>query len=53
MVDPTVPVPDRDSAPYWSALAQGRLEVQQCLDCGRWTWPPRPVCSKCQSDDLA
>jgi uncharacterized OB-fold protein len=52
MVDFSVPVPDRDSAPYWAALAQGRLEVQQCRDCGRWSWPARPVCSKCQSEDL-
>jgi uncharacterized protein len=47
-----VPVPDRDSAPYWAALAQGRLELQHCRDCGHWTWPARPICSGCQGDDL-
>jgi uncharacterized OB-fold protein len=47
------PVPDRDSKPYWAALAQGRLEIQQCNDCGHWSWPPRPICSKCHSDNLA
>jgi uncharacterized OB-fold protein len=46
------PVPDRDSKPYWQALAEGRLEIQQCRDCGHWSWPPRPICSKCQSDNL-
>jgi uncharacterized OB-fold protein len=46
------PSPDRDSAPYWAALADGRFEVQQCLDCSRWSWPPRPICSKCHSENL-
>ena len=23
MADPTIPIPDRDSAPYWAALADG------------------------------
>ena len=32
--DPTIPIPDRDSAPYWAALAEGRLEIQHCADCG-------------------
>lgn len=49
----TLPTPDRDSAPYWAALAQGRLVLQRCRSCGRWTWPPRPICSGCHGDDLA
>jgi uncharacterized OB-fold protein len=51
-LDPTIPVPDRDSAPYWAALAEGRLEIQQCNDCGHWTWPPRPICSNCHGFDI-
>ena len=31
-----VPEPDRDSAPYWAALAQRRVELQRCADCGHW-----------------
>jgi uncharacterized OB-fold protein len=50
--DPALPSPDRDSAPYWRALAEGRFEVQQCLDCGHWTWPPRPICSNCHNFNL-
>jgi uncharacterized OB-fold protein len=46
------PIPDRDSAPYWEALRAGRFEIQQCLDCGGWSWPPRPICSHCQGDVL-
>jgi uncharacterized OB-fold protein len=53
MPDFSTPVPDRDSQPYWSALADGRFEVQQCQDCSRFSWPPRPVCSNCQSENLA
>jgi uncharacterized protein len=47
------PVPDRDSGPYWAALAGGRLELQHCRDCGHWTWPPRPICSGCHGEDMA
>jgi uncharacterized OB-fold protein len=49
----TVPTPDRDSAPYWAALAEGRFLLQHCADCGRWTWPARPICSGCHGDNLA
>lgn len=48
-----VPVPDRDSAHYWAALAKGALELQRCRTCGHWTWPPRPICSGCQGESLA
>lgn len=46
------PVPDQDSAPYWAALAEGRLELLHCRDCGHWTWPARPICSCCQGENL-
>ena len=29
----TLPTPDRDSAPYWAALADGVFLLQHCLDC--------------------
>ena len=48
----TVPVPDRDSAPYWSALADGQFLLQHCNGCGHWTWPARPICSGCHGDKL-
>lgn len=48
----TLPTPDRDSAPYWQALAQGRFLMQRCRSCGRWTWPARPICSGCHRFDL-
>ena len=46
------PEPDRDSERYWAALADGRVEVQRCADCGHWTWPPRPICSGCHGEHL-
>jgi hypothetical protein len=48
----TLPAPDRDTAPYWAALAEGRFVLQRCRGCGRWTWPARPICSGCHGDDL-
>jgi hypothetical protein len=47
-----MPMADRDSVPYWAALAKGTLSLQHCLDCGRWTWPPRPICSGCQGENF-
>jgi uncharacterized OB-fold protein len=48
-----IPMPDRDSGPYWAALAEGHLDLQHCRDCGHWTWPARPLCSGCQGENLA
>jgi len=48
-----VGVPDRESAPYWAALANGRFELQHCRDCGGWTWPARAICSRCHGENLA
>ena len=47
-----LPTPDRDTAPYWQALADGRFVMQQCRTCGCWTWPARPICSRCHRFDL-
>ncbi len=44
-----LPRPDRDSAPYWAALAEGRLELQRCSDCRAWRWPARAICHRCHS----
>jgi uncharacterized OB-fold protein len=44
-----VPYPDRDSAPWWAALARHEMVHQRCDDCGTWRWPPRAMCSECGS----
>lgn len=53
--DPRLPQPpiepqtDRDSAPYWQALSEGRFELQRCTECAALRWPPRAVCNRCRS----
>jgi uncharacterized OB-fold protein len=42
-----LPTPDRDSAPWWDAIAEHRLILQQCDSCGAWRWPPRILCNRC------
>jgi uncharacterized OB-fold protein len=40
------------SQPYWDALADGRLVLQRCLDCGRHQHFPRHLCRWCGSLEL-
>jgi uncharacterized OB-fold protein len=47
-----LPEPDRDSRPYFLALARGEFIMQECADCNGWTWPARPICSRCRSFNL-
>lgn len=44
-----LPVPDPDSRPYWDALREHRLIIQQCADCGLQRFPPLGVCHRCHS----
>jgi len=44
-----VPVPDRDTQPFWDGCARGELLIQRCGVCGKFLWQPRPVCSSCQT----
>ncbi|WP_168214225.1 Zn-ribbon domain-containing OB-fold protein [Prauserella flavalba] len=44
---PIAPAPDEDSAPYWAALRQHRLRVQECRGCARRRFPPTPACPYC------
>jgi uncharacterized OB-fold protein len=48
---PTKPTPEPtvDSRPYWEGLANGRLLLQRCADCGRVRHYPRPLCDSCHS----
>lgn len=39
------------SAPYWSALEEGRLVYQHCSACGRSWLPARANCPGCLGDD--
>ena len=44
-----LPAIDEDSAPFWEGALVGELRVQECADCGRLRFPPRPMCPYCQA----
>ena len=48
---PPNPVADADTQPFWDAVAEQRLVVQRCADCGGWIWQPRPLCPRCHAPD--
>ena len=45
------PLPDVDaeSEGFWAGTAAGELRMQVCESCGRFRFPPRPMCPWCQS----
>lgn len=47
-----IPLPDRDSAPYWEAARRHKLIVRKCRHCGRLWFPPKPRCSACLSAEI-
>lgn len=46
----TSPQPDRESAPFWAALQQHKVVVQECSQCGRRRFPRTPSCPYCAAD---
>ena len=38
-----------DNAWWWEGVAEDKLLIQKCSDCGTLRHPPRPMCSQCQS----
>ena len=46
-----LPLADRDSTPWWTALAEHELRLQRCHDCGTLRWPARALCNRCGSLD--
>jgi uncharacterized protein len=47
-----VPLPDRDSSPYWDAARRHRLMLPKCRACGRLWFPPKPRCPICLSEQM-
>ena len=47
-----LPRPTPISAPFWEAVKQHRLVVQQCRNCSNLQHYPRPFCVRCAADDL-
>jgi hypothetical protein len=46
------PVPDVETAPFWDAVAAGRLDIQRCRSCRRQVFYPRSLCRHCGGLDL-
>jgi uncharacterized OB-fold protein len=44
---------DRDSLPWWEALARHEFMLQRCSSCRAWRWPARAICNRCASFDWA
>ena len=42
-----VPVPDDISAPFFDGAREGRLMLQHCAVCDRWSFPVRERCPHC------
>jgi len=37
---------------FWNGLADGRWQTSRCGDCSKQTFPPKPVCPHCWSDNV-
>lgn len=44
-----VPFPDDQSEPFWEGCARHELLIQRCGSCGRFRFPPQPMCPECRS----
>ncbi|MEU6565204.1 Zn-ribbon domain-containing OB-fold protein [Nocardia nova] len=47
-----IPVPDPLSQPFWNGAAQGRLVIQNCAGCRRYSHPPVSLCPGCGSEEF-
>lgn len=43
------PIVTPDSKSFWDAADRGEFVGQKCGDCGRFRFPPRPMCPHCHS----
>ena len=53
LLAPLAPKMTPTSAPFWAALGEGRVVLQQCDGCGAWVFYPRPRCPLCLSAALS
>jgi uncharacterized OB-fold protein len=44
---------DAENRFFWTSGADGRLRLLRCQDCATFIHPPRPVCRKCLSENVA
>jgi uncharacterized OB-fold protein len=43
------PIITPDAQFFWEAADRGELVGQKCGQCGKYTFPPRPMCPQCHS----
>lgn len=46
-----LPLPDHDTQPFWDGCREGRFLIPRCRACGRFRWPPGPMCPFCQATE--
>ena len=46
-----IPVPNELSQPFWDAVNERRLMLQNCTACDKLQYPPQPACQVCGSAD--
>ena len=44
---------DNENRFFWTSGADGKLRLMRCQDCSTFIHPPRPVCRKCLSENVA
>ena len=47
-----MPLATKISAPFWQALKQDKLKIQQCNSCEGWVFYPRNHCTHCFAHNL-
>lgn len=47
-----VPVPTRETQPYWEGCKKHEPRVQKCVECGHKQFYPRLYCTACMSDKV-
>lgn len=49
------PLPRLDALnrPFWTGGATGELQILRCNDCQSFIHPPRPLCRRCLSENVA
>lgn len=47
-----MPAATKISAPFWQALKENQVKIQQCNSCQGWIFFPRNHCSHCLAHDL-
>lgn len=45
------PYKSADARPFWAAVAEKRLVLQRCVNCGHIRFPPRHMCPKCWAEE--